>query len=199
MKYVLPLLLIAFSGFAAEPPVVKSKAAKELLKHPEFKKAMEAAPEFTKAILAELDKHAPKAISKAEKDAVYHFVRRDGAFSGVPIYHSDSKDWPQHAVKFFDGWSLAQIKDVYMPGSRGPTNEAYDSTISGKDVYGVPVRIYGNVNMAFYNTVLGEHTGWLEFFLDANDGKVVALSGSGTGVKLVRRYVTPHGKKLGYK
>jgi len=59
-KLLLPLLLFALSGLAAEPPVVKSKAAKELLKHPEFKKALEAAPEFTKAVLKELDKYAPK-------------------------------------------------------------------------------------------------------------------------------------------
>jgi len=58
-KLLLPLLLIAVSGLAAEPPVVKSKAAQELLKHPEFKKAMELVPEFTKAALKALDKFAP--------------------------------------------------------------------------------------------------------------------------------------------
>ena len=63
MKYLLPLFLISFSGFAAEPPVVKSKAAQELLKHPEFKKAMEAAPELGK-LLEELDKHAPAEAKK---------------------------------------------------------------------------------------------------------------------------------------
>jgi len=57
MKYLLPLFLISFCGFAAEPPVVKSKAAKELLKHPEFKKALEAAPELGK-LLSALDKDA---------------------------------------------------------------------------------------------------------------------------------------------
>jgi hypothetical protein len=59
MNYLLPFLVISFCGFAAEPPVVKSKAAQELLKHPEFKKAMESAPEFTKAALKALDKFAP--------------------------------------------------------------------------------------------------------------------------------------------
>jgi len=59
-KLLLPLLLFAVSGLTAELPVVKSKAAQELLKHPEFKKALEAAPEFTKAVLKELDKYAPK-------------------------------------------------------------------------------------------------------------------------------------------
>ena len=57
MKYLLPLFLISFCGFAAEPPVVKSKAAKELLKHPEFEKALEAAPELGK-LLSALDKDA---------------------------------------------------------------------------------------------------------------------------------------------
>ena len=58
MKYLLPFLLISLCGFAAEPPALKSKAALELLKHPEFKKAMEAAPEFTKAVLNDLDRYA---------------------------------------------------------------------------------------------------------------------------------------------
>ena len=49
-----------FPAIAVEPPVVTSKVAKKLLKHPEFKKALEAAPEFTKAVLKELDKYAPK-------------------------------------------------------------------------------------------------------------------------------------------
>ena len=58
MKYLLPFLLISLCGFAAEPPALKRKAALELLKHPEFKKAMEAAPEFTKAVLNDLDRYA---------------------------------------------------------------------------------------------------------------------------------------------
>jgi len=58
MKYVLALLLITVCGLFAEPPALKSKAALELLKHPEFKKAMEAAPEFTKAVLNDLDRYA---------------------------------------------------------------------------------------------------------------------------------------------
>ena len=67
MKYLVPLLLVAFSGFAAEPPAVKSKAAQELLKHPEFKKALEAAPELGK-LLEELDKHAPEIKQPKSED-----------------------------------------------------------------------------------------------------------------------------------
>ena len=59
MKYLLTIFVATvFIGFSAEPPNVTNKAAKELLKHPEFKKALEAVPEFTKAILAELDKQS---------------------------------------------------------------------------------------------------------------------------------------------
>ncbi len=82
MKHLLPLLLITVCGFAAEPPTVKSKAAQKLLKHPEFKKAMEAAPEFTKAVLAELDQHAPVRIEfgpLGEKVVgEYHFKLENG-------------------------------------------------------------------------------------------------------------------------
>ena len=121
-KLLLPLLLIAVSGLAAEPPgaaddsdlvkqlrilgfteeeikqelqkdakkaeakskqmepgkiknarpilVVKSKAAQELLKHPEFKKAMELVPEFTKAALKALDKFAPAPKKPIDPGAV---------------------------------------------------------------------------------------------------------------------------------
>lgn len=50
-----------------QPPAVKSKAAQELLKHPEFKKALEAAPELGK-LLEELDKHAPAAAKKQSSE-----------------------------------------------------------------------------------------------------------------------------------
>ena len=90
MKYLLALLLFAFSGFAAEPPAVKSKAAQKLLKHPEFKKAMEAAPEFTKAVLAELDKHAPKPV---KVDNFWGFKKN----TPKRIVLADPKDWAREA------------------------------------------------------------------------------------------------------
>ena len=60
MKYTFIVLFVsaALTSFGAEPPTVTSKTAKELLRHPEFKKALETAPEFTKAVLQRLDNHA---------------------------------------------------------------------------------------------------------------------------------------------
>ena len=91
MKYLIPLLLITLSGFAAEPPAVKSKAAQVL--KPEFKKAMEAAPEFTKAVLAELDKHAPKPVK------VDNFWGSKN--TPKPIVLANTKTWEAEARKTY--------------------------------------------------------------------------------------------------
>jgi len=64
MKYALPLIVFTLFGFAADKPEVKSREAKALLKHPEFKKAMEAAPRFTREVLKELDKYVAKSSKK---------------------------------------------------------------------------------------------------------------------------------------
>ena len=93
MKYLMPLLLITLSGFAAEPPAVKSKAAQELLKHPEFKKAMEAAPEFTKAVLAELDKHAPKPVRHLDN---FWGLKKN---TPKPIVLSNQRIWELEATR----------------------------------------------------------------------------------------------------
>lgn len=207
MKYVLPLLLIAFSGFAADPPVVKSKAAQELLKHPEFKKALESAPELGK-LLEELDKHAPKPITKKEEETVYRMITYN--LHKVPVYNVKSKTWPEHAVKFYDGWNLKKLnQSLFHPAfllelGEKPT-EVEDSSIGGKKVYRVTPRNFyvGGKNGHFYNEVLKETTGQLLWFIDANDAKVVALelyrTGKGAALDTGETYITPHGKKLGYK
>ena len=69
MKYTFIVLFVAaLTSFGAEPPAVTSKTAKELLKHPEFKKALETAPEFTKAVLQRLDNHAVEAEKKIRRN-----------------------------------------------------------------------------------------------------------------------------------
>lgn len=57
------IALLSVSLYGADSPKLKSKAAQQLLKHPQFKKAMEAAPEFTQQILEELDKYAPRPLT----------------------------------------------------------------------------------------------------------------------------------------
>ena len=54
------IIAFAMNSTAAELPALESKSAKKLLKHPQFRKALAVAPEFTMAVLKELDKYAPK-------------------------------------------------------------------------------------------------------------------------------------------
>jgi hypothetical protein len=193
MKYVLPLLLIAFSGFAAEPPVVKSKAAKELLKHPEFKKAMEAAPEFTKAVLKELDKHAPKPDKKPTLDGVVRWQELNG--TKLPQWDElnlpSSRALGESLAKFYDGWTLDKWKSIFGPLS-------FESMSDGT------FRCYSGLNQHefLWNKFEENSDGRVTYFFDKTTLKVVKVGGNWgplTSIKFIAETTTPYGKSLGYK
>jgi len=207
MKYLLPLFLISFGGFAAEPPVVKSKAAQELLKHPEFKKAMEAAPEFTKAVLKELDKHAPEMKKKPSLDGVGRWVEYNGV--KFPQFNAlDRKSIKEAGSKFadfYDGWTYEKWKAVYgdpisfaLIPEPGPTFWA-----GGRAHYALVAK---NPVLPFFNPETKRNMGTMRWMVDKETMEIAAvlcslgdLTLADMEERLKCMFYTPTAKKLGYK
>ena len=156
-KLLLPLLLIAVSALAAEPPVVKSKAAQELLKHHEFKKALEAAPEFTKAVLEELDKYAPKTKTGiqgsygitpvyggeyAEIDVEEYQTRMKRLLMGKSAKEVVALLGKPHRVSSLDFFDYRVLFEDSVSGAKYHTLEIQFSEQGGKKVVNVKVTQY---------------------------------------------------------
>ena len=193
MKAIATILITSvFTAITAEPPVVTSKAAKELLKHPEFKKALEAAPSFTKDILKVLDELAPKDLEPNK--AVIKTV------NGIPIYsaHDDGK-WIEHALDFYDGMTLKKLKELYgKPDEFTNADSAWKFEPDYNNISNDDRKNRSN----FYSEVTEKYGGFIYFYIDKKTSRVVAISGgrfSGSPFNGTRVIYTSYGKKIGYK
>jgi len=215
MKTITALTILfaaTLTCLSADIPKVTSKAAKELLKHPEFKKALEAAPEFTKAVLKELDKHAPEDV-KPRDDAkfVSRWKKKKGKGGTHPQYtvfgwtEEKAQEHVEHLANYCDGWDFKKLKSIYgRPDTYGDAlffrvgenrPKAYEFYIQ---------------DVAYWNSVTKRAQGCVYFYLDRESLKVVqvrfylsdlpplnATTGLAQGVHV--KAFTPTGKKLGYK
>jgi hypothetical protein len=196
MKYLLPLFLISFGGFAAEPPVVKSKAAQELLKHPEFKKAMEAAPEFTKAVLAELDKHAPALVKEPSLTGVMRWVaapNKSQKTIKLPQYNAlDGLDKIRGQIAiFYDGWTLEKWKSVFGK----PYDFELRKDAAGKEYFWMTSSL---AHRFLHNPVTETVSGNVWYHVDKATFRIVRTCAY---LRVLEKnwVTTPYGKKMGYK
>ena len=201
MKYLLPLFLISFCVLAIEPPVVKSKAAQELLKHPEFKKAMEAAPELGK-LLEELDKHAPAAAKKLTLNGVVSWQSNrltDGTKRAVKLPQYNALDFDKEKIatqlaEFYSGWTLEKWKSSFGK----PDSFTSRKTRGGRQYYWcTPAPRDGHELLFNSVTEKGKGVVWWHFDKNFKIERIIVYF-TGYGSTPIDR-LTPYGKKMGYE
>ena len=200
MKTITALTILfaaTLTCLSADIPKVTSKAAKELLKHPEFKKALETVPEFTKAVLKELDKHAPEDVKPLDnsKLVVNWRIIGGGKFPQFDIFSKDDNAKQNELLaQFYDGWDINKL-ERYFGKPRIFTSED-DGTY-----YWMPSN--GVIHLILWNRFTKRNYNDVALYLDQKTLKVVKVrvGGSSNVAHRPKRVtvVTPTGKKLGYK